>query len=288
MMDYSVSGEFGQVKLFNTCVNSGRFTALDHISRFGWHKVNEKYQISRSVDSGCNHLLLITLSGRGNVTVDGKSFAAVEQTVTVIPGNTNNAYGGVQGEEWEFYWIHYYGTNADRFTKDITQNGQYVFHLDGKILDSLMDRLQSGTPVGTEQELKEAQLLSKILYLLLHESVETEPKTEKETDVVKAMIAQLQQTQGEFHLSALTDHFHYSKEHIIRLFKSVTGMTPYHYWQRLRLEECCMLLESTSKPMSEIALQCGFANVNNFSKQFKKAFGMTPTKYKQLYGLFQN
>ena len=288
MADYSVSGDFGQVKFFDACVNSGRFCSLDHISRFGWHKVNEKYHINRLANSGCNHLLIVTLSGRGNVIVGEKEFVATPQTVVVIPSDKQNSYCGVMGEEWEFYWIHYYGKNADQFTKDITREDQYLFEIDCKMLDLLIERTKNSLLVGTQREIKEAQTLSKIFYMLLSASFGNEQNPQKETDIVNAMIEFLKNAEGEFCLTSLADHFHYSREHTIRLFKSVTGMTPYYYWESLRLEECCMMLESGSASMLEIALKSGFKNVNNFSRQFKKTFGVSPTKYRKLYGLFKN
>lgn len=288
MIDYSTSGDFGQVKFFDTCVNSDRFSSIDHISRFGWHRVNEKYHISRSANSGCNHLLLITVSGHGEVSVGDKRFLATPRTVTIIPKDKKNSYCGTMDEEWEFYWLHYYGKNADMFTEDITRDGRYLFNIDGKMLDLLIERMKSSSLVGAERETKESQMLSKIFYMLLNTSLDNEQKTEKETYIVNKMISFLRDTEGEFHLGALADSFHYSKEHTIRMFKNITGMTPYHYWQSLRLEKCCMMLESTEDSISEIALKCGFNNANNFSKQFKSALGITPTKYKKLYGLFKN
>ncbi|MBS1412663.1 MAG: hypothetical protein HPZ00_05025 [Christensenellaceae bacterium] len=39
MRDYSVSGDFGQVKFYNTGRPSGRYKSAAHILNMGWHRV---------------------------------------------------------------------------------------------------------------------------------------------------------------------------------------------------------------------------------------------------------
>ncbi len=47
-----------------------------------------------------------------------------------------------------------------------------------------------------------------------------------------------------------------------------------------RLQTACDLLRSTSKPISEIALCCGYRNTEHFIRQFKKHMEITPGKYR--------
>lgn len=63
-----------------------------------------------------------------------------------------------------------------------------------------------------------------------------------------------------------------------RCFKWETGLSPYQYMLRCRIERACALLAAKDEPpLQEIAFACGFGDPVQFSRQFKKATGMTPS-----------
>ena len=62
-----------------------------------------------------------------------------------------------------------------------------------------------------------------------------------------------------------------------RTFQKEIGHAPLEYQLEVRISRARVLLEQTDLPISEIALQTGFANVFYFSKMFSKRAGQTPT-----------
>lgn len=69
-----------------------------------------------------------------------------------------------------------------------------------------------------------------------------------------------------------------SEYHFCRCFKWETGLSPYQYVLRCRIEHACALLAAKDEPpLQEIAFSCGFGDPVQFSRQFKKATGMTPS-----------
>ena len=63
-------------------------------------------------------------------------------------------------------------------------------------------------------------------------------------------------------------------------FKKKTGMTPYAWLKRLRLERGKLLL-ARGLPVSEVALAVGFFDQSHFHHGFRQAFGLTPADYRQ-------
>ena len=68
--------------------------------------------------------------------------------------------------------------------------------------------------------------------------------------------------------------------YLSRLFKKETGRTIQEYLVKTRMKQACSLL-SQSRSVSETATLCGYPEVSNFSRMFKKHFGISPSKYKE-------
>ena len=49
---------------------------------------------------------------------------------------------------------------------------------------------------------------------------------------------------------------------------------------RLRIDRACDRLRHTNAPLSELALECGYADQPAFTRQFHKSVGLTPGAYR--------
>jgi transcriptional regulator GlxA family with amidase domain len=67
-----------------------------------------------------------------------------------------------------------------------------------------------------------------------------------------------------------------SRHHFSRIFAASEGMGPGAYLARLRLRHAVRLLQTTDHAIKNIAMDCGFADANYFSKAFRKAYGLSP------------
>ncbi|AHK47040.1 transcriptional regulator, AraC family (plasmid) [Ensifer adhaerens OV14] len=50
----------------------------------------------------------------------------------------------------------------------------------------------------------------------------------------------------------------------------------------MRLERAKHLVMETTAPLIEIAMEVGFENASHFAKAFRKAFGQSPTKLRDV------
>lgn len=67
-----------------------------------------------------------------------------------------------------------------------------------------------------------------------------------------------------------------------QIFKQEIGVSPSHYMRNIRLEVSRRLLTVTTLPISEIAVQCGFANRYHYSKAFKILYGVSPAAFRRI------
>lgn len=73
----------------------------------------------------------------------------------------------------------------------------------------------------------------------------------------------------------------YSRFHLVRLFRSVTGMTLIGYLRARRLHEAAQALLTSPTPILEIALDYQFQSQEAFSRAFRAAFRCTPAHYRR-------
>lgn len=82
-------------------------------------------------------------------------------------------------------------------------------------------------------------------------------------------------------LPALAELAGLSPAQLVRSFRAATGLAPMQYVRRRRLERACGLLSGTSDAIASIAGTCGFADLSNFHRAFRRTLGSTPAAYRQ-------
>lgn len=264
-----------------------RYDSISCITHAGWHKVNDLYQIDRTSirpEAQSQHLLIYTLAGKGFLEADGTPYTLTPGTLAVIPGYLPHRYRCVTDETWEFQWFHYSGLYPSACTHDIESGGILVFSLikgENQDVQYHISRFMNNHSMGIERMLTEAEVIDGLLRLALRKSLTlNNDKTEKKlSDEIICYI----EMSDNLSLEQLVERYHYSKKHIIRIFKSHTGMTPYNYWIISRLKKSCVLLEENNLSINEIAKVCGYKITSHYSSQFKSYFGITPTDYRMKY-----
>lgn len=81
-------------------------------------------------------------------------------------------------------------------------------------------------------------------------------------------------------LEDLAAHIGMERFAFLRQFKKRTGLTPYAWLKRLRLEQAKRLL-TKGMSVSEVALSVGFFDQSHFHHGFRLAFGLTPAQFRE-------
>ncbi len=68
-----------------------------------------------------------------------------------------------------------------------------------------------------------------------------------------------------------------------RFFKARTGITFMDSLLEMRLGHASRLLIDTTQSIAEVAYNCGFNNISNFNRLFKKKKGCTPKEFRENY-----
>ena len=90
-----------------------------------------------------------------------------------------------------------------------------------------------------------------------------------------------QHLSDELSLAAMARVAAFSLFHFARVFKAVTGETPFEFIQRIRIEKAAAaLLNHPHDKVLAIALDHGFASAATFARAFRARFGMTATRWR--------
>ncbi|MGN1180762.1 MAG: AraC family transcriptional regulator [Suilimivivens sp.] len=82
-------------------------------------------------------------------------------------------------------------------------------------------------------------------------------------------------------IDQLADLVHLSKSYFMGCFKKAVGVGAMEYLTQLRINAACEALTDTDRMISDISFNCGYSNLSNFNRQFRKIMGCTPNEYRK-------
>jgi AraC-like DNA-binding protein len=106
------------------------------------------------------------------------------------------------------------------------------------------------------------------------------------TDFEKAQAVQRMQDYIEEHigdaitLKDLSQASNYSPTHSLKVFKEMTGLTPFDYIRHYRLTKGARRLREGNIRIADVASGCAFDTHEGFTRAFSKEFGLSPESYK--------
>lgn len=81
-------------------------------------------------------------------------------------------------------------------------------------------------------------------------------------------------------LGGLAKQLHYTVPYCSKYVKNVLGCTFSSMLQKIRFQNAGELLSNSDLPVSEVAQEIGYENMENFFRAFKKYYHMTPSQYR--------
>lgn len=88
---------------------------------------------------------------------------------------------------------------------------------------------------------------------------------------------------SEISLEEIAGFSNLSVTSFCRYFKMMTRKTYFDFLTEIRISHACRMLVENRYPISVVCFECGFNNISNFYRHFKKVTGMKPFEYKRKY-----
>lgn len=144
---------------------------------------------------------------------------------------------------------------------------------------------------GEERKLKIQIVFLEFLYEMSHCITEFRQQnylkySEREAFVARSIATKIENgvennDQEILNVSKICKSLNISTGYGHRVFKKVYGITPLHFIEEQKYRRAKLLLGTPEYSIEEISYMTGSNSLANFSKQFKKWSGITPSKYQQ-------
>ena len=236
-----------------------------------------------------DHILIINISGNGYCRLVDKNWVVKAGQGIWIPAHTPHAYGSMEQNPWNIYWMHCRGNGIDDFAQWLTMSGENpVFSLgtlDNLLLvfEKILQELFQSIPQSIYP--KNTLLLCRMFSIIGLEmrSLQDCYARQSEERVIKSIQWMQDNIAKAITLEGLASAVHLSVPHYCCLFKKEMGVSPLRFLTRLRLQLATNLLVGTKKTISEIAESIGYNDPFYFCRIFKKHFRLSPTQYRKTH-----
>ena len=212
-----------------------------------------------------HHIIHFCLSGKG-VLFDKFGIHEIKEGEFFIirPGETTT-YTADKNEPWHYLWIAFSGSLAGAFSTD-----KSVYSFDGEI------KREIASLIAANEDSQEAYapFLYRLLCLYFSNAKSRGDKLLK----IKSYIDY--NYMKSLSVENLSELFNFERSYLFRIFKARFGIGVKEYLTNVRMERATGFL-SEGHSVSECASLVGYGDEFNFSKAFKKRFGISPSQYKK-------
>lgn len=120
------------------------------------------------------------------------------------------------------------------------------------------------------------------LFWLLETDAESDMGFRESGEIIRPALEYIKKHFSEpITIRQLAAEVHLSESYFMNQFQKHVGFSALEYLSHFRINQACLLLNSTSKNVMEIAMDCGFRNISNFNRQFRRITGCSPTEYRK-------
>lgn len=147
----------------------------------------------------------------------------------------------------------------------------------------------TGAQISTDDLVAQMQIKASLLQFLAlmmdQELLCHTTKPEKQRiESIKTVLAYISLHYSEkLYIQDLSSLVNMNEQYFCRFFKNAIGRSPIDYINDYRLTKVIRLLETTDLPVTDISLECGFNNMGNFQRLFRRKTGTTPLQYRKQF-----
>ncbi|REE02223.1 AraC family transcriptional regulator [Marinoscillum furvescens] len=242
----------------------------------------------RKRPDGCpEYILIYCIEGKGGIKTGNRNHEMLPNSFFIIEREKAHTYFSHKTQPWTIYWVHFAGTSADHIYERFIGLNQgkpvSIPYQQNKIseFEYIMDTYKLGF---TDQVFEySSMLLHKLLGSFIYYSLKSNTRTESNNDdLVKDITEYLNEKIFEsIRIEDIEKRFSRSSSTLFTLFKNKTGYSLIHFFNLIKIQKACELMNLTDLSIKEIGYKLDFRDPLYFSRVFKKYMGTSPSAYRK-------
>lgn len=256
------------------------------IIKAGHIETDPEYKISRKSIPGTE--LLFVLNGSGYISIHNQEYFVPQNSIVWLNVRKPFSHWPNPDEPWHLYWCRIDGNSLEQTSKVLGINESPVFsdcspEITRNYFHELFNALEKSSLTSTAiissviGQLVEIMFKSRIARL--KSVVEGFPIAE---DLARFRAILLRTYNQHWNVEKMAMQFGVSSSQLYRICKKGLAMTPKRWLCTIRIAQASRRLIESNDTIGEIAYQVGYRDQYNFSKDFKKLTGFSPSKFRIL------
>jgi AraC family transcriptional regulator of arabinose operon len=251
-------------------------------------------------------LLTFTVTGRGLYTCEGLRLSAERGDLVVLFDDSPTTHEVPPGEPWEYFYVLFNppdrlslppvfepvapGLHRAHVTLESTRQriqdafARVVAEMARRDTARALKDLSDGPPVfvsGPEDEPQRRLVVTMVEEILLWAIQDLPGEATFDPRVSAALEAMGADPVGPHTVRSLAELVNISPSRFAHLFTTDVGSSPMRTLRMIRLQHAARLLQCTSMPIGAVAQASGFSSVFDFSRQFRRHRGISPSAYRK-------
>ncbi|MCJ7446782.1 MAG: AraC family transcriptional regulator [Bacteroidales bacterium] len=260
-------------------------TKLLYITDIGYYPAALHHYRDRPSGSKQN-ILIYCIEGKGWIEISNTKRKVTKNQFFIIPAGKPHKYGSEESDPWTIHWVHFTGESAHNFVRKdfsvINLSSEENTRNDRRI--RLFEEAYQTLSMGFSAENLEYSticlwyLLGSFQYITNFERI----RTIKQFDIIeKSILYMHEHINKKITLADLARHCGFSVSQFSLVFKKKTSRSPIDYYNNLRIQNACQMLDFTNLHIKEISTQLDFEDQFYFSRVFRKIMGLPPKEYRK-------
>ena len=111
---------------------------------------------------------------------------------------------------------------------------------------------------------------------------QTEASDNHQVETIKKAITYIREHyQEKIYIRDLASLVGLNEQYFCRFFRKALGLSPIEYLNEYRIRQAKHLLKDSDLPVTEVCLDCGYNNMGNFLREFRRYTSTTPLQYRK-------
>ena len=256
------------------------------ITHIGYYP-NAKHHFRKRSKGALEHILIYCENGKGLITLENETFSLTKDQAFIIPAHKAHSYEAEMSKPWSIYWIHFKGIATSLYSSI----SEKIINLsDSRVSDrlNLFEEIYQNLEMGFYPDNLEyasiclQHFLASVKYTDQFLKIRTADI--EVLDIIPMSIIYMKNNlTNKATLQEIAQYVGYSSSYFGTLFLEKTSFTPMDYYNQLKIQKSCSLLQFSTMKIKEIAYHLGYYDPFHFSKSFRLVMEISPREYRLRY-----